>query len=522
MSIIDSIIDNKYKVISELGVGGMGEVYKGLDIELEREVAIKLLRPELGNRADIVERFRSEAKALGRLNHTNIVTVYASQFSQKPHYMILEFVKGLTLDSIILQEKNKGHLLDWHRVINFAIQALDGLEHAHRFNVIHRDIKPSNIMLMAGDVVKIMDFGIARILEKARLTGTGRIIGTLEYMSPEQIKGLETDARTDIYSLGIVLYEALTGHLPFEKGTDYELMQSQIQEAPAPFCNAIPHIPVDLEQCILRSLAKDPRERFASAKQFAEALAKVNANQISVKSPSVPETRLHSAHFNPPPANPSAEPEPKAVLTAQVSNEKDFSFKKIWQNYYGLVIASVAVVIGISLTVITLLKAQQSPSNENQANRIPQVASTSSVPPQKNTAAHISVLEKTQPPVVNSNIATSISQATSTSHPEKTTETATSVSTIKADPSPAIAENIPKNIEKIDFSASSSQESNTTAKDSTEKTAAFTSHPQKPLIKKAPVKKKPSKINKKIKKTHHNQNGNDSEYWNKVFNQAAP
>ena len=165
-----------YKIIEKIGEGGMGEVYKGVDTMLEREVAIKLMRPELINRQEIVDRFKSEAVATGRLNHSSITTLYNFGQTENQYYMALEFINGETLDSII---KKRG-ALPWREALNYAVAALEGLEYAHRFNIVHRDIKPSNIMVNEHDNIKIMDFGIARIMEKARLTKTGNFIGTLE------------------------------------------------------------------------------------------------------------------------------------------------------------------------------------------------------------------------------------------------------------------------------------------------------------------------------------------------------
>ena len=263
-------IDN-YKIVKKIGEGGMGEVYKGVDVMLEREVAIKLLKPELSNRDDIVQRFRSEAIALGRLNHPSIAAVYNFGRFNTQFYMALEFVNGETLDDVI----KKNGALAWQTALHYAIAILQGLEHAHRFHIIHRDIKPSNIIITEQNTVKILDFGIARILEKARQTKSGNLIGTLEYVSPEQIRGQETDARSDIYSVGVVLYEMLTGHIPFEKNTEYDLIKSQIEEKPKPPRSFSQAIPPQIEQLVLKALEKKPERRFASANDFADALQKL-------------------------------------------------------------------------------------------------------------------------------------------------------------------------------------------------------------------------------------------------------
>lgn len=265
-------IDN-YKIVKKIGEGGMGEVYKGIDIMLEREVAIKLLRPELKNRPDIIQRFKDELIALGRLNHSNITTLYQYKFdpTQDKYYMALEFAKGEELEERLKREGS----LPWQTAVQYTIELLEGLDHAHGFNVVHRDIKPSNIMITEQNSIKILDFGIARILETARLTQTGQFIGTLQYVSPEQIQGKDTDPRSDIYSVGAVLYEMLTGHIPFEKATDYDLRRSIVEEKPKSPLTFSSQIPTKLGQLVLKALEKKPENRFSSAKEFSTELRKL-------------------------------------------------------------------------------------------------------------------------------------------------------------------------------------------------------------------------------------------------------
>lgn len=260
-----------YRIMEKLGEGAMGEVFKGLDTLLEREVAIKLLRPELSNRPDIVERFRTEAVALARLNHTHIATLYSFLPHESQYFMVMEFVRGESLAKLI--ERNRA--LPWQQAVGLVSQALEGLEHAHRLGVVHRDIKPSNMMVTHSGVLKVMDFGIARILEKARLTRAGHLIGTLEYMSPEQIAGLDTDARADLYSLGVVLYELVTGRVPFEASSDYDLIKAQMEERPKPPRIRVSDLPVGVETQILKALEKKPESRFESAADFHAALAAI-------------------------------------------------------------------------------------------------------------------------------------------------------------------------------------------------------------------------------------------------------
>src|SRR5262250_539121 len=215
-----------YKVLEKIGEGGMGAVYKGVDLMLEREVAIKALRPELARQPDVVERFRAEAVTLAKLNHPNIATLYSFLRQGDDYFMVMEFVRGETLDSVL--QHSVGMQVD--RAISLFCQALEGIDHAHKMGIIHRDIKPANMMLTQTGSIKVMDFGIARVLGTARMTRQGNVIGTVEYMSPEQVRGQETDARSDIYSLGILLYEMLTGRVPFYSDSEFDLMKSQIDD----------------------------------------------------------------------------------------------------------------------------------------------------------------------------------------------------------------------------------------------------------------------------------------------------
>lgn len=259
-----------YKILEKLNEGGMGAVYKALDTVLDREVAIKVLKPELARQSSVIERFRAEALTLAKLNHPNIATLHSFFDHGNELFMILEFVPGETLDKV-LQRRGA---LSCEEAIPIFTELLDSIDHAHEFGVIHRDIKPSNIMLTEKGNLKILDFGIARFHGRARITRVGNILGTLEYMSPEQAKGEETDIRSDVYSLGMTLYEILTGKTPFETENDFELIQKQINEIPLRPREINPDIPKEIEAAIIKSYAKNPDERFQTAGEFRQALLK--------------------------------------------------------------------------------------------------------------------------------------------------------------------------------------------------------------------------------------------------------
>ena len=279
-----------YRMIQRVGVGGVGEVFLGEDLMLERPVAIKVLRPELASRPDIVERFRTEAVTLAKVNHTHIATVYAFLQEEADFFLIMEYVRGCTLQ----------RLLEVHQALAPAVavrllrQALDGIGFAHRHNVIHRDIKPANLMLADQGLIKVMDFGLARVLGTAHVTRVDRFVGTLEYISPEQLCGEAADVRSDIYSLGIVLYELVTGHVPFEHHSEYNLIRAQVEAAPPPPRTFTKTLCEDLEDVILKALSKAPDDRFQSTEAFSLALEQcvTAADKVSAFSVELPVQQL--------------------------------------------------------------------------------------------------------------------------------------------------------------------------------------------------------------------------------------
>jgi serine/threonine-protein kinase len=267
----EDLVYGQYQLIKLIGSGGMGRVYKAIDTTLQRDVAVKVLSSRVVEAPETLERFRSEAITLGRLSHPNIASVYSFLEIKGEYLLVMELVTGETLEDLV---KREGPLSP-KRASELICQALNGLEHAHSKNIIHRDIKPSNLMVTEDGVVKLMDFGIAKMAEGPKLTREGKAPGTPEYMSPEQIQGLPLDARSDLYSMGVVLFELLTGDVPFHGDTDFELMRAHI-DVQAPSIKSPSSAGVELDRIIQRSLSKTAAKRFASASEMRSELQKVS------------------------------------------------------------------------------------------------------------------------------------------------------------------------------------------------------------------------------------------------------
>src|SRR4051812_10186546 len=259
----------QFEIQELLGEGGIGQVYAARDVVLDRMVAIKSLRAELLSDKSFVARFRGEAKNLALLSHPNITTLYTLLEEGGSLYMVMEMVRGQTLEAILEQ---RGAPFSTQEALAIVAQAADGLSYAHEMGIVHRDIKPANLILTSTGLLKIMDFGIARAQGTQRMTRDGSIVGTLAYMSPEQCRGQEVDGRTDQYSLGIVLYEMLTGKVPFEATTDYELMQAHINSPPEWPSRRVPGIAPHAEKALMRALSKKPHDRFPTLTAFKDAL----------------------------------------------------------------------------------------------------------------------------------------------------------------------------------------------------------------------------------------------------------
>lgn len=259
----------QYEIRELLGAGGIGQVHAAFDTDLQREVALKSLRSELLSDTSFIEQFRGEAKNLARLSHPNITTIYTVLSEGGNFYLVMECVRGETLEDLL---KKRGGRISVKESLAIISQIADGLSYAHSKAVIHRDIKPANVMITPAGVVKIMDFGIARVRGSQRLTRAGSIVGTLEYMSPEQLRDQEADERSDLYSTAIMLYEMISGSVPFQAATDFDLMQAHVKAQPPRLSSRVSGIDSRLEAALMRALAKKPEQRFASLREFSDAL----------------------------------------------------------------------------------------------------------------------------------------------------------------------------------------------------------------------------------------------------------
>jgi serine/threonine-protein kinase len=270
-TLINTLFDGRYRILRKLGSGGMANVYLAEDEDLGRRVAIKILNDRYANDELFIERFRREAKSAAALSHPNIVSIYDRGEAEGTYYIAMEVIEGRSLKELIL---TRGPL-PIGQAIAFTFEILDALRFAHRHGIIHRDVKPHNI-LIGGERLKVTDFGIARA-GASQMTEAGSIMGTAQYLSPEQARGAPVTASSDLYSVGIVLYEMLTGKVPFSGDSAIEIAMKHLNELPKPPSKIRPEIPEDLDHVVLRALAKAPEDRYQTAEEFAEDLHRVEA-----------------------------------------------------------------------------------------------------------------------------------------------------------------------------------------------------------------------------------------------------
>lgn len=392
-----------YEILAVLGRGGMGKVFKVRNVISDRIEAMKILLPDLAGRQDLADRFLREIKVLASLNHPNIAALQTALTLNNQLVMVMEYVEGMTLGERLEQGP-----IPPTEAVNYTEQVLGALSYAHRRNVIHRDIKPANMMLTPEGVVKLMDFGIARSSGDAGLTTAGTTIGSLYYMSPEQVKGETTDARSDLYSLGVSLYEMVTGQRPFRADSDYSIMAAHVQELPKPPVELRSDLPAALNEIILTAIAKEPGRRFQSADAFRNALGSLRGplpaafalhQSLSPAAPSNPVaagatailqdavapisgTEASAAPFEPPAPS-------EAVPSVLQLSARQKTHRGLYMSLGALVVLVVLVVAGIYVPRTATTKANdqakgtQQKSNDSSA----QPASSSSVPDADKTKA---------------------------------------------------------------------------------------------------------------------------------------
>ena len=267
-------LDGRYEIHELIGVGGMANVYRCTDTLDDREVAIKILKDEYLNNDEFIRRFKNESKAIAIMSHPNIVKVYDVSFGDMIQYIVMEYIDGITLKEYI----DRQGVIEWKDVLHLTTQVLRALQHAHESGIVHRDIKPQNIMLLQDGTIKVTDFGIARFSDKATRTMTDQAIGSVHYIAPEQARGDVTDGKTDIYSVGVMLYEMLTGKLPFEGDSAVSVALMQLQSTPKRPREVNPSIPVGLEQITMRAMEKQPEDRYTSAAEMLSDIDRFRLN----------------------------------------------------------------------------------------------------------------------------------------------------------------------------------------------------------------------------------------------------
>ena len=294
---IGTRLDGRYELTELVGEGGMANVYRAMDVLDNRMVAVKILKREYSENEEFQRRFRNESKAIAVLSHPNIVKIYDMGFSDRVQYIVMEYIDGITLKDYIDSER----VLNWKDAVHFVIQILRALQHAHNRGIVHRDIKPQNIMLLTDGTIKVMDFGIAKFAREESRTATDQAIGTVHYISPEQARGDVTDAKSDIYSVGVMFYEMLTGCKPFDTDNPVSIAVMHMQNVPERPRNINPNIPSGLEEIIMHAMEKDASKRYQTAADMIRDIEAFKANnQIIFGYYNAPQAPGQTQYFAPP------------------------------------------------------------------------------------------------------------------------------------------------------------------------------------------------------------------------------
>lgn len=342
------IINGRYKIESIVGVGGMSVVYRAYDLAENITVAVKVLKDEFLEDPQFRRRFETESKIISMLNHENIVEIHNVGFNDDLYYIVMEYIDGISLKEYIEQEGR----LSWENTLSFTTQVLKALEHAHCRGVIHRDIKPQNIMLLADGTIKVTDFGIAKLTNVQTHTMTERAIGSVHYISPEQVSGGTVDERSDIYSVGIMMYEMLTGKVPFDNENPVSVAVMQLQNNAVSPRKLVPEIPEGLDEIVMKAMAKSSEDRFASVEEFLDDIKRFKDN---------PSIRFYQKYMAGANANAAKREEGRPVTTKRKKKRVPIP----------AIVAAAAVLTALIVFGITLIALNIGNSRESTDIKIP-------------------------------------------------------------------------------------------------------------------------------------------------------
>lgn len=354
MNLVGKVIGNRYEILEKIGEGGMATVYKARCNILKRYVAVKVLRDEFTTDEEFIKRFNSEAQSAASLTHPNIVSIYDVGQEENIYYIVMELVQGKTLKEII----NEDGVLPWKWSVNIAIQVASALEMAHRNNIVHRDIKPHNIIITEEGIAKVTDFGIAKAVSNSTITAFGTTIGSVHYFSPEHARGGYTDAKSDIYSLGVVMYEMLTGRVPFDADTPVSIALKHMQEKPVEPIKLNPSIPLAINKIIMKAMEKDISLRYQSATEMLKDLS------MSLKDPEGNFVKRNSETMQYTQRIPSLNEEMEEGKTRKTTEKKKKGLakyfeehptaKKVWITVIAIAIVALIPLIGYLATKLIL------------------------------------------------------------------------------------------------------------------------------------------------------------------------
>ncbi|MFO7680712.1 MAG: protein kinase [Chloroflexota bacterium] len=397
---IGKTIGGRYQIEELLGQGGMSAVYKAIDPNLRRAVAVKIIHPHLSGDPEFVRRFEEEAAAVAKLRHPNIIQVYDFNHEGSTYFIVFEFIPGESLQSYLKRLNETKRLMPYPEAVETTAKVADALEYAHEQGLIHRDVKPANVMINVRQEPILMDFGIAKIVGGTQHTATGAVLGTARYMSPEQIRGQQIDARTDIYSLGAMLYETLSGRPPFEADSAMTLMMMHIQD-PVPDLGQIrPDAPPDLTAVTYKALAKERADRYQTAAEFAQALRTASLDSEAAPLPVFAQTAIAAAAptlLDPDPV--SAVVEPQQVEALPTHDGKNPLWK--WLLIGGGLLAAILVIIFAILQLSGPSEGSAATATETPAAVVAVETETAvPTPTQRPTATAVPAVSESLPPTL--------------------------------------------------------------------------------------------------------------------------